>query len=238
MTGPNAGPNMGSLEDLVREIQRLPADTPEFDLWVPDNLTYQGDSITLEAAMAVVLNELLAREMFPDGFEQGSGGRMYRYRHESTGRRRSPVLYNSVCHWVVQALRSVGIGPKRRNFEPGQVWRYRTRTGEEESRVQILKVDVDPKAGEIIHIAVNGIRIERSAGDLTPISILGHVPVARQALEASELVFEAENTELPEFEEGYHMWRTGFEAGNAGVFSVPVAEIVDVMEATIRGGAA
>jgi len=31
-------------------------------------------------AMAVVLDALLKKEMFPDGFIQGDGGRYYKYR--------------------------------------------------------------------------------------------------------------------------------------------------------------
>jgi len=37
---------------------------------------------------------------------------------------------------------------------------------------------------------------------------------------------------LPDYEEGYGMWRKAFEAGKAGIYTITVAEAVDVMEAT------
>lgn len=119
-----------------------------------------------------------------------------------------------------------------------QVWRYATRPGEEQSRIIVLRVDLEPNIGEIIHIAITGVRLMPSNDDLAPRTAIGHVPVARTALEASRLSLELENAEVPEFQKGYDTWRAAFETGSAGVFSVPVAEIVDTTEATIRGGAA
>jgi len=133
---------------------------------------------------------------------------------------------------LVRALRSVGIGPSQSTFRPGQVWRYATRPGEEQSRLIVLRVDLEPNLGEIIHIAITGVRLTPSNDDLAPMTAIGHVAVARAALEASRLSLEPENPEVPEFQND--TWRAAFDAGSAGVFSVPVAEIVEAMEATIR----
>ena len=38
-----------------------------------------GDAVPQDAAIAVVLDKLLGLDFFPDGFEQGDGGRLYKY---------------------------------------------------------------------------------------------------------------------------------------------------------------
>jgi len=122
--------------------------------------------------------------------------------------------------WLIRALRAIGIG--RLSFAPGQVWRYATREGEEQSRVHILRIDTHPKTGhEIVHIAISGARTS-----------IGHAPISRDALERSGLSLEAKSAPLPDFEEGYRIWRDDFDAGNAGVFTVSVAEIVDFIDNT------
>lgn len=87
--------------------------------------------------------------------------------------------------------------------------------------------------GAIIHIAIANVRLlpTEGNGSMTTIS---HVPVSRDALERSGISLESEFSEIPEFAEGYEIWRTAFEDGTAGVFSIPAAEIVAVMETTIR----
>lgn len=239
MSDRDVRPSAGTLEELITQIEHLPAGAITFRLWVPEELTYEGEPITQEAAMAVVLDALLGREMVPDGHEQGIGGRMYRYHHEAAGGP-GPQPQQSAsrtARWLVRALRSLGIGPMPRTFRPGQVWRYATRPGEHQSRVQILRVDADPDAGEIIHVAITGVHLRRSSDDPSQTSVIGHVPVARAALEASGLSLEAQDAEVPDFKEGYDMWRAAFEEGKAGIFSVPIAEIVDVTEATLEPGA-
>ena len=132
--------------------------------------------------------------------------------------------------WLLRLLRRAGIG--RPAFAAGQVWRYATRPGEEDSRVYILRVETHA-IGEVVHIAIDGVRIKSSA----PATTISHVPVSREALERSGLALESRSGPLPDFEEGYRMWREEFDAGNAGVFSIPVAEIVGVMETALREGA-
>jgi hypothetical protein len=48
------------------------------------------------------------------------------------------------------------------DFSAGQVWAYRTRPGEEMSRLLIDKVADDPRLGRIYHISVTGIHIGRT----------------------------------------------------------------------------
>ena len=49
------------------------------ELGVSDGLSMHGSSVPQDLAMAVVLDALLAKSYFPDGFVEVVGGRRYRY---------------------------------------------------------------------------------------------------------------------------------------------------------------
>lgn len=80
-------PKSGTVESLLEAVEAVPdttiADAPsEYTLWVPESLTMQGNPVMMDIAMAVVLDKLLGKDFFPDGFEQGDGGRLYKYQRE------------------------------------------------------------------------------------------------------------------------------------------------------------
>ena len=74
--------NYGTVEDLLSQIASIRDDQTTFELWVPQRLSLHGQPVALNVAMAIVGNALLKKEMFPDGFIQGDGGRYYKYRLE------------------------------------------------------------------------------------------------------------------------------------------------------------
>jgi hypothetical protein len=51
-----------------------------FELPIADDMTFAGRPDMIGAGMAVVLDAILARGFTPDGFEQRSGYRAYRYK--------------------------------------------------------------------------------------------------------------------------------------------------------------
>ena len=74
----------GTVESLLAHVENMPgADEPgrpaSFDLWVPDALTFRGQAVAQNLAMAMVLDAILAKQCSPDGFEPGENGRLYRY---------------------------------------------------------------------------------------------------------------------------------------------------------------
>jgi TonB family protein len=115
-------------------------------------------------------------------------------------------------------------------YKPGQKWSYKTRPGEEDSYLIVLKVDKDPKLGNIIHIALRKLKMknERSPDGLS--ENVNHMPFSQEALDKSGLKLLEEETELPNFAEGYQMWREAFDAERAGAYSITVAEAVTVIE--------
>ncbi len=58
--------------------------------------------------------------------------------------------------------------------------------------------------------------------------------VTAAALEKSGLKLLKEKVDLPDFEEGYQMWRQAHDAGKAGAFSVTVAEGIGAMETVVN----
>jgi hypothetical protein len=71
----------GTIEELLREIGEVPAHDvgKRWELWVPELLRLRGARVGDDIAMAIVLDALLAKGFYPDGFTEGEGGRTYRY---------------------------------------------------------------------------------------------------------------------------------------------------------------
>ncbi|MFZ4059405.1 MAG: hypothetical protein ACOYKE_14780, partial [Ferruginibacter sp.] len=112
------------------------------------------------------------------------------------------------------------------HFEVGQVWKFINRIGEEKSTLTILKVD-DEVSGKIVHIRVDGISIVNPAGILT--HELLHLPFSITALEDSVTELINQVNELPEFLNGYEHWKSAFDEGKAGVWKLPVHEVVEAI---------
>lgn len=119
-------------------------------------------------------------------------------------------------------------------YKVGQKWSYSARPGEERSYLIILKIDNDDKLGRIIHIAIRGLKIKnpRSPDGLS--DSVNHMPFSEAAIEKSGLRLLADKTDLPDYADGYRMWREAFDDGRAGIYTITVAEAVDVMEAVLN----
>jgi hypothetical protein len=113
------------------------------------------------------------------------------------------------------------------NFSVGQVWTYKTRAGELNSRITIVRLDDDPEYGNIIHIHISNIEIENANAPGGKTTYIAHMPFMEDALAECVEQIENESAELPDYQEGHQLWRTAFENGEAGVFSVTVAEAID-----------
>jgi hypothetical protein len=72
-------PAVGTLESLLSAIEALPTNAENAALWVPEHLTYEGNEMQTELAMAVVTDKLLARGLYPNGVARAPGGAHYRY---------------------------------------------------------------------------------------------------------------------------------------------------------------
>ena len=70
-------------------------------------------------------------------------------------------------------------------YKSGQVWKYKTRPGEENSLVYIVKVDRENGYGNIYHIYVDGLKIRNAKIKGGIQSQLPHAPVDEKTLNYS-----------------------------------------------------
>jgi hypothetical protein len=75
-------PSDGTVESLLATVAGITNGQTSFELFVPDQVTLKGEAIRQDAAMAVVLDKILGHDLFPAGFEERTGGRLYKYRKE------------------------------------------------------------------------------------------------------------------------------------------------------------
>jgi len=122
------------------------------------------------------------------------------------------------------------------HFRAGQVWRYRTRPGEEGSRMIVGRVEQSARGDVFVHVQLDGLNILNHQAPSGRSTVIQHLPIAEAHLAASVLELIAEDGAVSDFEEGYAMWREAYSAGQGGVFTLPLADIVDVMEQTMAGG--
>ena len=74
---------MTTFESAEAAVEYLDATTfsqPTFTLNIADDFTFAGRADTMGAGMAIVLDHVLAKGFWPDGFEQKAGYRVYRYK--------------------------------------------------------------------------------------------------------------------------------------------------------------
>ncbi len=117
-------------------------------------------------------------------------------------------------------------------FSPGQVWSYESRPQEEASTLTVLRID----AGEprIVHIALEGLNTQMRQPQKGEIHEMGHIPISELALRQSVKILVNSSSPLPEFESGYSEWKSAYEAGKAGYFTIPVAAIVEGIENSVQ----
>jgi hypothetical protein len=119
-------------------------------------------------------------------------------------------------------------------FKVGQKWSYKTRPNEEKSYFIVVKVEHHPKFGNIIHIAVRDLKMKNPHSPDGISDKVNHMPFAEEAMNKSALKLLKEKVELPDYKEGYNLWREAFDAGRAGIYTITLAEAVDVMEASLN----
>jgi len=120
-------------------------------------------------------------------------------------------------------------------FQPGQVWSYRTRPGEEGSRLTVVKVEPHEKLGTIVHVRVEGVSQKMLTVPGGVCTVIRHMPFAEEAVQQS--VVELLDDDGPvdaSFEEGYGIWKEAFDKGKAGVFTITVAETITFCEGVAR----
>ncbi len=137
------------------------------------------------------------------------------------------------CLILIVVICSASLPGYAQDLAAGQVWAYDTREGEEQSRLLILKVE-DLDGHQIVHVAVSGLMITRGNPPEAVIQMIQHMPFDGAAVKAS-LVRQEGFLEVPSgLLEGYSMWRTAYEKGEAGVYTISIADAVNSMEIVLN----
>jgi hypothetical protein len=120
-------------------------------------------------------------------------------------------------------------------FRSGDVWEYKTRPSEEKSRITILRTETSPGLGMIVHVAVDNLSW-KDCQDHSFVQAVPHMPFGRKAIEASLTRRSAIRRALPDYQEGYQIWKEAYQRRHAGVYVIAVKDAIAVAEKTYRSG--
>ena len=119
------------------------------------------------------------------------------------------------------------------DFQPGQVWRAKGRPQDKDPHVAVLAVHFDLQLGPIVSIAMTGVHIRNAFVEGGVQTQLPHAPISAESLAAAVTELLAENgptADHPGFADAYQEWLEPFNTGEAGVFTIPLPEILDLIE--------
>lgn len=124
-------------------------------------------------------------------------------------------------------------GMPRPDYAPGQSWTYRTRPGEDDSRVAIRRVDHEPEDGDVFHVSILGVKLRnhRVPGGLQP--AMHHAAVSRVTLDASLLEPAGAADADESWRDGYAVWRQAYDNGDAGVFDIGIGDVLGYIERVV-----
>lgn len=112
-------------------------------------------------------------------------------------------------------------------YAVGQVWEYRTRPQEPQSLLMIREIEDLPPMGRVYHVSILGIRPDATWGPTQ----IDHAPVSRETLDASVTRLSPKRPEAPDYRPGIAEWR----AAQGGVYTIAVAQIIDLIDRQLSG---
>jgi hypothetical protein len=119
-------------------------------------------------------------------------------------------------------------------YKIGQIWDYQARKGEEKSTLTIVGIEKHKNLGTIINIYVGGLKIRNPNADNGVSDEIQHLPFSKEAIDKSVTKLAGTTAKLPDYKDGYDEWKTAFDNGEAGIFTITVKEAIDVMEQTLN----
>ncbi|MFA6549953.1 MAG: hypothetical protein WCT36_01190 [Candidatus Gracilibacteria bacterium] len=111
-------------------------------------------------------------------------------------------------------------------YKTGEVWNYKTRDGETKSRIYIARIDTIEKYGNIYHISVDNLNIKNKHIKSGIQTVLPHIPVSQEALDASVTNLTSNTQNIPDITEGYNEWKKD----SGGVFTISISKIIQYIE--------
>lgn len=115
-------------------------------------------------------------------------------------------------------------------FQVGEVWSYHARPGEETSTVTVLKVETSPRLGNVVHVAVDGLRIKSPRVPGGVMTGIGHIALTEEAARQSLVSRVQLIATLPPFEQGYAHWLDLLNRGRGNVCTNTLISVVEGLE--------
>lgn len=116
-------------------------------------------------------------------------------------------------------------------YKEGQVWSYKTRENESNSKIYIVKIEYNKTIGKIYHIYIDNLNIKNPYQKSKIQNNLSHAPVSEKTLDDSVIkIVTAKYENNIDISDGYVAWKEAFDDGKAGVFTIPVNEIIQCIE--------
>ncbi|MEZ5857274.1 MAG: hypothetical protein R3D67_22010 [Hyphomicrobiaceae bacterium] len=124
------------------------------------------------------------------------------------------------------------------DFAPGQIWTFAARPQDSaDARIAVLAKEDDAQMGTIYSVALLDVCIRNPHMDGGVQTSLAHAPVTEAALRAAAGELIANNgptARHPDFASAYAQWHEPYQRGEAGVFSIPLVEILNVIEEAVE----
>lgn len=118
----------------------------------------------------------------------------------------------------------------RLEFEPGQVWQI-ARGEHAGVEFLVVRIEEDEHHGRLVHVTVRGPMFTKSGFQLEGIP---HLPFLDSALQVSPIFLVGYVNEIPDdWKDMYKDWVKDAEAGDAGLFSLTVGEILSEIMARL-----
>ena len=123
---------------------------------------------------------------------------------------------------------------KDNNFKVGQIWKYKTRAGEEASTLTVLKVEKFTNTDTIVHVRIDGVKIYSPTSPSGYSDEIGHMPFQKKALLGSIVSIIGQNDTTLALLTGYAEWRNAKDSGKAGYFVINVQKAITSIDSVMR----
>ena len=116
----------------------------------------------------------------------------------------------------------------------GQVWTFENAPAEE---TRIIIGDIEPFDDDVaVSVSILGVPFQKIADGRFVGGAMYHLPFSETALKPALLELVSENEPLPAgYSDGYEMWKEAVERGEAGIFIITPADILESVGGIISG---
>jgi hypothetical protein len=129
---------------------------------------------------------------------------------------------------ILFAILLISFSAYSNDYKEGQKWSYKNRFLEGSSTLTILKIEEYQDLGTVIHIRLDDISMVNPVKG-NEINEIPHLPFKKVGIDNSvtKLIGNVEN--LPEFKEGYDIWKEAYDSGQAGAFETNVKDTLGAL---------